>query len=481
MTTRRSVFMTAVVVLSVLVSGVAFSGSAMALEADTAAPYPHSPGTTADEFPISVVAESGDAITRNGMKSITLDFSADSTFDGSVRNVSEETVNVAVIGQTSQRTVGAFNVSTSGGGQVTITFRQPVPIQAGDRIVVDAGGVTTPSADGEYVVAVSATAPSGATDGPVPVNYRVASAELDFQNQSASQFSENQTITVSGVIPNAGYIGVFTVAENGSRRRLVGSTEPIIARYDPRTYTVNLNGNVEESQQLVAVAYYETSGSNQVERLNGTFDPQEDNVVANNGVPANATAFITTLPADARITAGNQYAQGIQLYFSQGQPNTAYQVQRLQNGEPGRTVAQFETAANGTAVIDTAGFSEGQYVVTRIADGSVVGLDDDSTTSAQDDSFFITSQTFTETTPSSNTTGTVTGGNTTAAGTGSANNTGGSGASGNGSSNGGGADGGNGGTGDSGSGGSGAFGPGFGVVVAVVALLGAALLATRRE
>jgi PGF-CTERM protein len=473
-TARRSAFMTIVVVVSAVVGGVALGGSAVALDADTAAPYPHSPGTTAQEFPVSVVVQGSDAITRNGMQSMTLDFGASSGFDGNVQNVSTDSVTVTIAGGNgSQRTVSPANVSTTQNGQVTLTFQQPVAVGAGNRIIADVGNVTTPSTDGTYTIGVSATTPSGTTDGPVTVDYRVESGSLSFPNQSASQFSENQSVNVSGVIPNAGYVGVFTVADNGSRGELVGASQPILALYNERNYTVNLNGNVKESQRLIAVAFYETSGGTQSERLNGTLDPSADAVVTNNGVPVNATGFVTTVDADSRVTAGSEYDQGARLYFGQGEPNTGYQLRTVENGSAGSTVTQFETAANGSATIDTAGLQQGQYVVTRIDDGSVVGLDNDSTTSAQDDSIFITGQQFTETTAAtggSNDSG-GSSSNATAGANASAGNEGG--ASGNSSGNASGS-GGN----DSGSSSS---GPGFGIAVAIVALLGAALLARRRS
>src|SRR5699024_2952741 len=157
------------------------------------------------------------------------------------------------------------------------------------------------------------TATNGATDGPVTVGYKVVATDLTFPNQSASQFSANQTVTVSGVVPNAGYVAVFTKTANGSRGKLVGNSEPIVAEYDQRKYTVDLNGKVTESQPLVAVAYYETSGDTQSTRLNSTFDPKQDEPVTNNGVLANATGYVTTVNADGRLTAGNEYDQGARL------------------------------------------------------------------------------------------------------------------------------------------------------------------------
>lgn len=464
-TARRSVFMTIAVVVSAVVGGVALGGTAAALDADTAAPYPHSPGTTVGEFPVSVVAQRSDAITQNGMQSMTLDFGASGGFDGSVGNVTTGSVTVTLVGESTQRTVDPANVSTTGNGQVTVTFQQPVSVGADTRIIADVGNVTTPSTDGTYTIGVSATTPSGTTDGPVTVDYRVAGGSLSFPNQSASQFSANQSVTVSGVIPNAGYVGVFTVADNGSRGELVGASQPIIALYNERNYTVNLNGNVEESQRLMAVAFYETSGGTQSERLNGTLDPSADAVVTNNGNPVNATGFVTTVDADGIVTAGSEYDQGARLYFGQGEPNTGYQLRTVENGSADSTVTQFETAANGSAVIDTEGLQQGQYVITRIDDGSVVGLDNDSTTSAQDDSIYITGQQFTETTAATG--GSNESGGSVSNATASAGNE--SGAGDNGSGN-----------GSGGSGGSSSSGPGFGIAVAVVALLGAALLATRR-
>ena len=474
-TARRSAFMTAVVIISALTAGIAFGGVATALNADTAAPYPHSPGTTAAEFPVSVVAQSSDAITADGMKTMTLNFGADNRFDGDVQNVSADSIAVTVIGQDGQQTVGSYDLSTNGNGQVTLTFQRPVSVSPGDRIVADVSNMTTPSTDGDYAVGVSTSTPSGTTDGPVSVGYRVASAELTFPNQSASQFSGQQNVTVSGVIPNAGYVAVFTVADNGSRGQLVGSTDPIIAQYTPRTYTVSLNGNVEESQQLMAVAYYESSGISQSERLNGSFDANEDVAIQNNGQLANATGFVTTVDADGRVQAGSEYDQGARLYFSQGDPDVGYQLRAVEEGEPGATATQFETASNGTTTIDTSQLEQGQYVITRIDDGSIVSLDNDSTTSAQDDNIFVTGQTFTE-----STTGTASdngGGDTGANATDGGGDAGGNDAGGNDSA---------GDAGDNQSGGdsggeSGAFGPGFGPVVAVVALLAAALFAARRD
>ncbi|EMA45338.1 hypothetical protein C449_06925 [Halococcus saccharolyticus DSM 5350] len=483
--------MTVVIVVSA-VAAVAVGGpTAAALNADTAAPYPHSPGTNVQEFPVSVVTQQSDAVVQNGMGSMTLDFGADNSFDGSVSNVSTDDVGVTIVGSDNQRTIGAFEVAESANGAIALNFTQRVPVGAGDRILVEVANMSTPTSDGDYSVGVSTTTPDGTTDGPVSVGYRVESASLSFPNQSASQFNDTQSISLSGVVPNAGYIGVFTVAENGSRGQLVGNTEPIIAQYTPRNYTVALNGNVNESQRLEAVVFYETTGGTQDERLNGSLDPAEDAVVTNNGVPANATGYVTTIDADGRVGAGSEYGQGARLYFDQGEASTGYQVQAVENGSLGDVVTQFETAANGSSVIATTGFAEGQYAITRLDDGSVVSLDNDSTTGAQDDSFFVTgtggAATTTENGSAEANATTANGTSEATAETDAADGTedgatedadeattaagedGDNGSAGNATGN------------ESGDGGSGAFGPGFGPVVAVIALLAAALVAARRK
>jgi PGF-CTERM protein len=490
----HSAFMTAVVVVAA-VAAVAVGGpAAVALEPDTAAPYPHSPGVSVQEFPVSVVAERNDAVVLNGMGALTLDFGADSGFDGSVTNVSADDVEVTIISETDQQTVGAFEVTESSDGTVALEFTQRVEVAAGDRILVQVADVTTPSADGQYSVSVSATTPGGTTDGPVSVGYRVVSASVSFPNQTASQFNDTQPITVSGVVPNAGYVGVFTVNENGSRGELVGNTEPIVAQYNTRNYTVALDGNVEASQRLEAVVFYETTGGNAAVRLNGSLDPAEDEVVTNDGVPANATGYVATIDADGRITTGSEYEIGSRLFFDQGEPDTGYQVQAVEDGTLGEVVTTFETPASGSAVVSTAGFAPGQYAITRLDDGSVVSLDGDSTTGAQDDSFFVTeavAETTAATTTANDSVGTDTmtaettdGAATTEAGTTEQDTTeqdttetettetettetttv---------------ADGGDT-TTSEGDGSSGAFGPGFGPVAAVLALLAAALVAARR-
>lgn len=463
MTTRRTVLIIAVALLTGLAGAATVSGPAAALNASSSAPFPHSPGTTVDSFPVSVTVQQGDAIAQNGMGSMTLNYAASDGFDGNLGNVSSSDVSVYVSNGTGVEPVTAYQVSKQGNGRLALDFQQPVGVQPGDRIIADVGNVTTPSSSDSYAIGVSTTGADGGTDGPVPVSYEVVAANISFPNQSASQFAANQSVNITGVVPNAGYVAVFKQNDDGSRGELVGNTRPILATYDDRNYSVNLGGRVTQSQPLEAVVYYETSGTTQTERLNGSFDPDQDAVVTNNGVPANATGYVTTLVASGRLTAGEEYRQGERLLFA-GEPGTSYRVNAIDNGSIGGIQSQFQTAANGSTTIDTADLGEGQYIVTRIDDGSVVGLDNDSTTSLQDDSFFVTGETVSTATSidaDAGTSGNASGGASTEAAGGNASGEG------------------NGSAGNE-SGGSGAGGPGFGPVVAVVALLGAALIAARR-
>jgi PGF-CTERM protein len=130
----------------------------------------------------------------------------------------------------------------------------------------------------------------------------------------------------------------------------------------------------------------------------------------------NATASISTLDVDGRLQAGGEYDQGERRYFDQGEASSGYQISRIEDGEIGPSATQFQTAANGTAIVDTAALDEGQYAITRVDDGSLVGLDNDSTTGPGDDSFLVTGQ---QVGPANGTNGSA---NTTANGTTNATN-----------------------------------------------------------
>ncbi|WP_256687927.1 PGF-CTERM sorting domain-containing protein [Halococcus qingdaonensis] len=476
--------MVLVVLLSAAVGGVALGGTAAALDPGAGATYPLTPSSdTLGTF--VYVVRPGDSVAENGIKEITLDAGP----NADVSNVTDDDVFIAVrggqrieIAENNTDIVDVANISVSSnqaGDEVTITLPRPVQPQfasdspnTGAEVAVKVGNFTTPDRPGSHSVNATFATASGSTDGPTSVSYSTTAPELSMDNQNLSQFSDQQSINVSASVPGGGYVGLFTTAPNGSPGELVGSTDVATAT-SSQQYSIDVSGNVTESQQLMAVAYSETNGRSASLRENQTFDPNDDERLRTNGTLVNATANVSTLDVDGQVEAGGEYAQGARLYFPQGEPETNYQVRSVEDGELGSAATQFQTGANDTTILDTSDLSEGQYAITRIADDSLVSLDNDSTTSAQDDSILITGQQATTQANMTNASGgatdtgataTASSGEGDAATGGNANGNGSGTASGNGS-----------GTGTS------SGGPGFGIAVAVVALLGAALLATRRN
>ena len=478
--TIRTAGMVLVVLLSTAVGGIALGGTAAALDEGAGAMYPSAPGTDALGTAV-VVARPGDAVAKNGIKKLTLSTSA-----GSFANVTDDDVFIAIrggkrieIAESGSDITELSNITVSpsaSGDQLEITLPRPVrPRFASDspntgaEVAVKFDNFTTPRQPGSYQINGTLSDPSGATDGPASVSYSVSPAQISMENQDLSQFSDQQTLNVSAAVPGGGYVGVFTKAPNGSPGKLVGATN-VSTTPDAQNYSIDVGGNVSESQQLMAVAYTESSGRSAALRAEQSFDPSADQPLRVNGTLVNATANVSTLDVDGKVEAGGEYPQGARLYFPQAESGTSYQVRSVDGSELGPAATQFQTGANGTTVLDTSDLSEGQYAITRIDDDSLVSLDNDSTTGPQDDSIFITGQqqTTQATTQASGTDAATDdqSGDETAAGSGTDT------AAGNGSVN------------DSGSGGSGdssSSGPGFGIAVAVVALLGAALLATRRD
>lgn len=485
-----------VVLLSTVTGAIALGGSAAALDAGAAATYPATPGSsTLGTF--VYVARPSDSVAKDGIKTITLH-----TDSGSFANVSDNDIFISIRGgkrieisnqDSSIVDVQGINVSSSRSGhELTITLPRPVrphfasnSPDTGSEIAIKVGNFTTPSQPGSYTVNATLSTPSGATDGPVATNpYSLTKPTLSVANQSVSQFESTQTLNVTAAIPGGGYVGLFTQAPNGSPGELVGATN-VSTSSDPQQYTIDVGDNISKNQPIMAVAYTESEGRSISLRQEQSFDPSQDNRLVVNGDLVNATAQVSTLAVDAKVTAGNEYDQGAKLYFAQGTASTSYRISTVSNGSLADGVMQFETAANGTAIIDTADLDKGRYAITRVDNGSLVSLDNDSTTGAGDDSFVVTGQqmaTTANTTATNGTNATTQAGTTgttattgdaateTAAGSngGGATQAGTNGSSANGSAN---ASGGE----------TGSSGPGFGIGVAAVALLGAGLLALRRR
>src|SRR5699024_9924949 len=258
--------------------------------------------------------------------------------------------------------VDVANISVSSnqaGNEVTITLPRPVQPQfasdspnTGAEVAVKVGNFTTPDRPGSHSVNATFATASGSTDGPTSVSYSTTAPELSMDNQNLSQFSDQQSINVSASVPGGGYVGLFTTAPNGSPGELVGSTDVATAT-SSQQYSIDVSGNVTESQQLMAVAYSETNGRSASLRENQTFDPNDDERLRTNGTLVNATANVSTLDVDGQVEAGGEYAQGARLYFPQGDPETSYQVQSVEDGELGSAATQFQTGTNDTTILDT--------------------------------------------------------------------------------------------------------------------------------
>ena len=390
--TLSAVVMVAVVLLSTVAGVVALGGSAVAFEANGGSTYPAT--TNASTIGTGLYAvKPGDAVAEDGIETITLDVGP----EASVANVTAQDVYVAIRGTTRYEIDNVTVSSSEDGSRLEITLPRTIqpPLgegpNTGSEVAVKFRNFTTPSEPGSYTIEGTVSTPSGETDGPASASYGVTRPELSIENQSLSQFDERQRLDLSAAIPGGGYVGLFTVAENGSRGELVGSTNVSTSR-EARNYTVDVSGNVTETQELVAVAYTESVGRSIGVRQEQTFDPAADDPLVVGGDLVNATATISTIDVDGRLTAGGEYDQGERLYFDRGEEDTNYAISRIESGELGGAATQFQTAANGTAIVDTGELEAGQYAITRVDDGSLVGLDDDSTTGPGDDSFVVTGQ-----------------------------------------------------------------------------------------
>jgi PGF-CTERM protein len=167
------------------VFGVVAALPALALEPDSGSTYvnPSAPGATG-EFRATVVAERGDNITQNGLKTVTLDFSADPDYSGSIAGVTPRDVEVRATAASGNGTVPAGPVRVSSnpaGDRLTITLPSAYQnVQPGDEISVTIDGVRNPEIaipDPQgvrgFTLRVAASDPQGNTDGPVELLYSI--------------------------------------------------------------------------------------------------------------------------------------------------------------------------------------------------------------------------------------------------------------------------------------------------------------------
>jgi PGF-CTERM protein len=172
---QRSV-VTAVVIALLASTVLAAPGAALTADAtvdDTA------PGAVGD-YTVTLRPEPGDAVARNGLKQVTLDFGADRDYSGDLGNLTANDVEVRVGDENGTVWAGETTVNRSG-SEVTITLEETSQnVKPGDRIVVRVFGVTNTeialrnarSLRG-FALRASATGPQGNTDGPVEARYTI--------------------------------------------------------------------------------------------------------------------------------------------------------------------------------------------------------------------------------------------------------------------------------------------------------------------
>ncbi|PSP73786.1 hypothetical protein BRC86_08105 [Halobacteriales archaeon QS_3_64_16] len=164
-------------VIALLVSAVLAAPGA-ALEAD-ATVDDTAPGAVGD-YTVTLRPEPGDAVARNGLESVTLDFGADRDYSGDLGNLTAENVEVRV-GDTNGTVWAGQTTVNQSGSEVTITLEQAFEnVKPGDRIVVRVFGVTNTDVALRnaqtlrgFALRASATGPQGNTDGPVEARYTI--------------------------------------------------------------------------------------------------------------------------------------------------------------------------------------------------------------------------------------------------------------------------------------------------------------------
>ena len=167
-----------VALMTALVASAFVAAPATALSAD-ASVDDTAPGAVGD-YRVTLRPEAGDAIVENGLKSVTLDFSADRDYSGDLGNLSDRDVEVRVGDGNGTVPAGKTSVNQSG-SEVTVTLERAFTgIEPGDRIVVNVYGVTNteiaiqnPQSLRGFALDVSATGPQGNTSGPVEARYTI--------------------------------------------------------------------------------------------------------------------------------------------------------------------------------------------------------------------------------------------------------------------------------------------------------------------
>ncbi|PSP73787.1 hypothetical protein BRC86_08110 [Halobacteriales archaeon QS_3_64_16] len=198
------------------ISGAVTALPALALEANSGSTYtrPTAPGATG-EFRATMIAERGDNITQNGLKTVTLDFSADPDYSGSVAGVTPRDISLRVTAPSGNGTVPAGPVRVSSnpaGDRLTVTLLSAYQnVQPGDEISVRIDGVRNteiaipdPQGPRGFALDASVSDPQGSTDGPVELRYSIdPNATAPNATNATGPDAANATDAENGTTPNA--------------------------------------------------------------------------------------------------------------------------------------------------------------------------------------------------------------------------------------------------------------------------------------
>lgn len=163
----------ALVIVSVLLAGVAFSGSVAAAENTTIEADPEDPEANATHnVTAGVTSNEG----GNSLSSVYVYYSVGEDFNGSVANVTKEDVLVAGVdmdghGDIDQQAKSFQGVEHPSNGTLVFDFAGDTDIQAGDRVKIVYNNTTNPLADGNYTVAIDINYQS--TPDPVNATLRI--------------------------------------------------------------------------------------------------------------------------------------------------------------------------------------------------------------------------------------------------------------------------------------------------------------------
>lgn len=367
------------------------SGPAQGATATQVTVTPATPSSTAT-VEVRTTIQSGDSTAGENLNAISIDLDR-ASFDEVQPSEVQVIVGPSGDGSGEADRARAVNLSTDANSRrLTARLNDSLAIAAGDRVQVRISNVQTPDQEGSYGARLTLRTEAGSSEGPITSSYRIQSAHVSLPDQQAegpAQSQANETVTrtirVSALMPNGGYIAVFT-GRNGDPDDLVGVTR-VQSSSSNRTYRVRLN--ISENQELIAVPYFESGerafGDDQQEGFSQLAD---EPYVRSNEVISDQGSIVLRRPT-AQIRSGGQYRVGAQLLFTQGEPSTEYELRAVDDGRAGDEIIAFQTNQTGVAVLDSTNLSTNKYAIVQVTGSDVVNLDGDSIGSAADDGFTV--------------------------------------------------------------------------------------------